>query len=143
MPVATPLTPPAELYPSVNADKFWSAAHSSTIRYGGNFSPVIITGAKGHFMTAHDGKQILDFTSGQMSSLLGHGHPEIVATIAEHAAGLDHLFSGMLSPPVVNLTKKLTSLVSMHYLCTLGLICALLLTLAPTVRRCLPVSTRR
>ena len=33
-----------------------------------------------------------------------------MATIAEHAAKLDHLFSGMLSPPVIQLAEKLTGL---------------------------------
>lgn len=45
-----------------------------------------------------------------MSSLLGHGHEEIVQTIADHAARLDHLFSGMVSPPVVTLAERLCSL---------------------------------
>ena len=45
-----------------------------------------------------------------MSCLLGHGNPEIVQTIRDHAANLDHLFSGMLSPPVVSLATRLTSL---------------------------------
>jgi len=45
-----------------------------------------------------------------MSCLVGHGHPEIVKTITEHAQHLDHLFSGMLSPPVIQLAEKLTSL---------------------------------
>jgi 2,2-dialkylglycine decarboxylase (pyruvate) len=54
-----------------------------------------------------DQTAILDFTSGQMSSLLGHGHPEISAVVAEHANNLDHLFSGMLSRPVVDLARKL------------------------------------
>lgn len=44
------------------------------------------------------------------SCLIGHGHPEIVETITAHAANLDHLFSGMLSPPVIQLGKRLTSL---------------------------------
>lgn len=45
-----------------------------------------------------------------MSSILGHSHPEIVEVIKESAQNLDHLFSGMLSRPVVNLAAKLTSL---------------------------------
>lgn len=45
-----------------------------------------------------------------MSTLIGHGHPEIVSTIHSHAQQLDHLFSGMLSPPVISLAKRLTSL---------------------------------
>lgn len=44
--------------------------------------------------------EVIFLTSGQMSTLLGHGHPEIVETIHHHAKHLDHLFSGMLSPPV-------------------------------------------
>lgn len=44
------------------------------------------------------------------SCLIGHGNPEIVEAISQHASNLDHLFSGMLSPPVINLAKRLTSL---------------------------------
>ena len=43
------------------------------------------------------------------SCLIGHGHPEIVDTIAHHAANLDHLFSGMISPPVLDLADRLGS----------------------------------
>lgn len=43
-----------------------------------------------------------------MSTLIGHGHPEVVKTIHDHAQHLDHLFSGMISPPVINLAKRLT-----------------------------------
>lgn len=53
---------------------------------------------------------MLDWTSGQMSTLIGHGNPEIVETIHSHAKNLDHLFSGMLSPPVISLAKRLTGL---------------------------------
>jgi len=45
-----------------------------------------------------------------MSSILGHGHPEIAAVVAEHAGKLDHLFSGMLSRPVVDLATRLSEL---------------------------------
>ena len=44
-----------------------------------------------------------------MSCLIGHGNPEIVESIRAHAQNLDHLFSGMLSPPVVSLATRLTS----------------------------------
>ena len=43
-----------------------------------------------------------------MSCLVGHGNPEVVQTIADHAANLDHLYSGMISPPVIRLAEKLT-----------------------------------
>src|SRR4029453_56341 len=51
----------------------------------------------------------LDFTSGQMSAILGHSHPEVVATIQRQAATLDHFFSGMLSRPVGDLARRLAS----------------------------------
>jgi len=93
---------------SRNADPlFWEQSRKHLIRYGGSFEPLIIERAKGSFVYDADGRAILDFTSGQMSSLLGHGHPEIAAVVAEHAANLDHLFSGMLSRPVVALATKL------------------------------------
>jgi 2,2-dialkylglycine decarboxylase (pyruvate) len=61
----------------------------------------------------HDstGRSILDFTSGQMSAILGHSHPDIVATVRESVGTLDHLFSGMLSRPVVDLCRTLAELV--------------------------------
>jgi 2,2-dialkylglycine decarboxylase (pyruvate) len=42
-----------------------------------------------------------------MSSILGHSHPEVLATIREAAGRLDHLFSAMISEPVVSLAEKL------------------------------------
>ena len=89
---------------------FWQAARRHLIRYGGVFEPMIIERAQGSFVYDADGRAILDFTSGQMSSLLGHGHPEVAAVVAEHARNLDHLFSGMLSRPVVELATQLAAI---------------------------------
>jgi 2,2-dialkylglycine decarboxylase (pyruvate) len=89
---------------------FWNRARGHLIRYGGTFEPMIIERAKGSFVYDADGRAILDFTSGQMSSLLGHGHPEVAAVVAEHASNLDHLFSGMLSRPVVDLATQLAAI---------------------------------
>jgi 2,2-dialkylglycine decarboxylase (pyruvate) len=96
---------------SANADaQFWLSANDRLIRYGGHFSPVIIERAKGSFVYDADGRAILDFTSGQMSAILGHSHPEIVETVSNAVANLDHLYSGMLSRPVIELAEKLTRL---------------------------------
>jgi 2,2-dialkylglycine decarboxylase (pyruvate) len=89
---------------------FWHNARQHLIRYGGSFEPMIIERAEGCFVYDADGRAILDFTSGQMSSLLGHGHPEVAAVVAEQAHRLDHLFSGMLSRPVVALATKLAEI---------------------------------
>ena len=88
---------------------FWQQARRHLIRYGGRFEPMIIERAQGSFVHDADGRAILDFTSGQMSALLGHGHPEIAAVVADHARRLDHLFSGMLSRPVVDLATRLAA----------------------------------
>ncbi|ASR36579.1 2,2-dialkylglycine decarboxylase [Prauserella marina] len=79
------------------------------IRYSGRgaFSPGVIDRAKGCSVFTEDGRELLDFTSGQMSAILGHSHPEIVATVREQAANLDHLYSGMLSRPVLELARRL------------------------------------
>jgi 2,2-dialkylglycine decarboxylase (pyruvate) len=77
------------------------------VRYCPSFSPVVIERAEGSWLHTTDGRELLDFTSGQMSAILGHSHPEIVATLREAAGTLDHLFSGMLSPPVLELSRRL------------------------------------
>jgi 2,2-dialkylglycine decarboxylase (pyruvate) len=87
--------------------EFWQDVDRHVVRYGGQFTPEIIARAEGSFVYTDDGRRILDFTSGQMSAILGHAHPEIVATVREQIAELDHLFSGMLSRPVVDLCRRL------------------------------------
>ena len=96
---------------SLNDDPtFWGHAKQHLIRYGGTFEPMIIERAQGSFVYDADGRAILDFTSGQMSAVLGHSHPDIVSVITEYAGKLDHLFSGMLSRPVVDLAKRLADI---------------------------------
>jgi 2,2-dialkylglycine decarboxylase (pyruvate) len=93
---------------SSNAEPdFWARARRHLVRYGGSFAPVIIERAEGSFVIDADGRKILDFTSGQMSAILGHGHPEIAVVVSDHVRSLDHLFSGMLSRPVVDLATAL------------------------------------
>ncbi len=88
---------------------FWTDVDRHLIRYAGPgaFTPEIIASADGSFLVTEDGRRILDFTSGQMSAILGHSHPEIVATVQRQVATLDHLFSGMISRPVVDLARRL------------------------------------
>ncbi|MEY9593331.1 2,2-dialkylglycine decarboxylase (pyruvate) [Bradyrhizobium yuanmingense] len=45
-----------------------------------------------------------------MSAVLGHTHPDIVATVARQMDAVAHLFSGMLSRPVVTLAERLAAL---------------------------------
>src|SRR3954468_12287037 len=90
------------------ADTFWDDVDRHVIRYAaGPFTPEIIARAEGSFLYTEDGRRLLDLTSGQMSAILGHSHPAIVATVREAVGTLDHLFSGMLSRPVVELSRRL------------------------------------
>jgi 2,2-dialkylglycine decarboxylase (pyruvate) len=88
---------------------FWSEADRLLIRYGVSFTPRIIERASGVHVFDREGRPILDFTSGQMSSILGHAHPDIVSTVSSAVASLDHLYSGMLSTPVLELADRLTA----------------------------------
>lgn len=77
------------------------------VRYGGQFSPELIVRASGSWVETANGRRLLDFTSGQMSAILGHSHPDIVSTVTRQIGELDHLFSGMISPPVADLAARL------------------------------------
>lgn len=88
----------------------WQTVDDHLIRYGGSFAPVIAGEAKGSWVRDIDGRAILDFTSGQMCSTLGHSHPEIVAAIQGACNEAIHLFSGMLSPSVIGLAKALAEI---------------------------------
>src|SRR5216683_969151 len=84
------------------------------IHYGMEFAPRLIAKARGTVIWDTEGNEILDFTSGQMCATLGHNHPRIIAAIREACEGALHLFSGMLSPPVVALSQRLATLLPPH-----------------------------
>ncbi|KAF4784376.1 aminotransferase class III [Colletotrichum scovillei] len=89
---------------------FWAKTDKYLMSTGVPYSPVIITKAKGTKLYDAEGRQILDFTSGQMSSLLGHSHPEIVEVVQKYVAELDHLLSNMITQPVADLAERLGKL---------------------------------
>jgi 2,2-dialkylglycine decarboxylase (pyruvate) len=96
---------------SITDSTFWTRAKRHLLNYGGQFVPFVPVRAEGSFLYDANGRRVLDFTSGQMSAILGHSHPEIVATVYEAARKLDHLFSSMISAPVVDLAEALAQLV--------------------------------
>lgn len=98
---------PPTLYQNANEKDLLEKSKKHLLSYGSKFEPDIITGAHGLYIYTASGHRVLDWTSGQMSCLLGHGHPEIVKVITDHAMQLDHLFSGMVSPPVILLADRL------------------------------------
>lgn len=96
-------------YRDANQTTLQALAKKCLANYGTKLETDIIVRSEGLYVYTADGHRVLDWTSGQMSCLIGHGHPEVVETVRQHAAHLDHLFSGMISPPVINLANRLTS----------------------------------
>jgi 2,2-dialkylglycine decarboxylase (pyruvate) len=91
----------------------WGKADRNLLRYmgvGGSFTPFVPDRAEGSWLYDRSGRKVLDFTSGQMSSVLGHAHPDLVEALRSAAGRLDHLFSMMISQPVVDLAAALADL---------------------------------
>ncbi|MBI1735786.1 MAG: aspartate aminotransferase family protein [Candidatus Rokubacteria bacterium] len=70
----------------------------------------VIASARGATITDVEGKDYLDFSSGQMCATLGHGHPRIVDAVRGAAERLAHLNSAMLAPDVIRLARRVTEL---------------------------------
>jgi 2,2-dialkylglycine decarboxylase (pyruvate) len=80
------------------------------IRYAGSFAPFVVERAEGSWVFTTDGRRILDFTSGQISSTLGHNHPRVVAAIEHSLRTAIHLNSWMVSEDVLELARRLAEL---------------------------------
>jgi 2,2-dialkylglycine decarboxylase (pyruvate) len=80
------------------------------IRYAGGFAPLTVARAEGAWIETTDGRRILDFTSGQICSTLGHNHPRIADAIRASLDEVVHLNSWMLSEPVLALGERLAGL---------------------------------
>ncbi|MDC8004151.1 aspartate aminotransferase family protein [Aureisphaera galaxeae] len=79
------------------------------IRYCGEFTEFVAEKASGSYIYDKKGNAVLDFTSGQMCSVFGHNHPKIVELLETSGGKAIHLLSSILSPPVIDLAKKLSS----------------------------------
>ncbi|MGH3020833.1 MAG: aminotransferase class III-fold pyridoxal phosphate-dependent enzyme, partial [Gaiellaceae bacterium] len=80
------------------------------IRYAGSFAPEPIARAEGAWIETASGRRILDFTSGQICSTLGHNHPRIAAAVQAALGEVAHHNSWMLSEPVLALAERLVGL---------------------------------
>ncbi len=84
-----------------------AAADEYLVRYGGDTFPHLFTRASGSLVYDDTGREILDFTSGQMCATIGHNHPEIVKAIHRAGDTALHLFSGMIPEAVAELGRRL------------------------------------
>ena len=83
------------------------AAKEFMIRYGGDAFPNLFRTAKGCIVTDDTGREILDFTSGQMCATIGHNHPNIVKAVQEAGENAYHMFSGMIPEVVAQLAETM------------------------------------
>jgi 2,2-dialkylglycine decarboxylase (pyruvate) len=67
----------------------------------------VVAKAEGAWLETTDGRRVLDFTSGQMCSTIGHNHPRIRQAVIRAADEVMHLNSWMLSEPVLQLGEQL------------------------------------
>lgn len=79
-------------------------------RYTGGFVRGEVASASGIWLMMKDGRRILDFTSGQFCSILGHNHPALTKALADSTATVSHVNSWMLSEPVLALSSRLAEL---------------------------------
>lgn len=78
--------------------------------YGREFADTLITRADGAFIYDQSGRQIIDFSSGQMCATVGHNHPAIVSAIEQACREVIHLDSTKLSPVIIELAEELCAL---------------------------------
>lgn len=84
-----------------------AAAREYLIRYGGDTFPNLFKSAKGTVVRDDTGREILDFTSGQMCATIGHNHPAIVDAVRRAGETAFHFFSGMIPEAVAQLAATL------------------------------------
>src|SRR5258706_10859073 len=80
-----------------------AAAKEFMVRYGGDTFPNLFRSAKGCIVIDATGREILDFTSGQMCATIGHNHPAIVRAVHDAGEKAFHMFSGMIPEVVAEL----------------------------------------
>ena len=77
---------------------------------GGLEDRPILAKSAGVTVTDLDGKEYLDFQSGQMGAALGHQHPRVVKRITDTLRQLMHASNAMLNVPRLKLHEKLGKL---------------------------------
>lgn len=71
-----------------------------------NRAPIAFTHGQGATLFDLDGRRYLDFGAGIATSSLGHGHPQLVAAIAEQAARVIHVSNLYEVPQAARLAQR-------------------------------------
>lgn len=75
-----------------------------------NFFEPVIEKSQGSYVVDADGKEYLDFASGQICALVGHSHPRFVEAIVEQAKKSIHVGSTFLSDSILKAADLLSGL---------------------------------
>ena len=89
------------------SEELKQAAKEYLVRYGGDTFPNLFTSAKGTIVKDSNGREYLDFTSGQMCATIGHNHQAIVEAVNRAGQKAFHFFSGMIPEVVAELAQTL------------------------------------
>lgn len=95
---------------NTGAEPFVDERERYLVRYSHDFMPFTAARALGAWVETTDGRRILDFTSGQICSTLGHNHPRIVEAVERSLREAIHLNSWMISEPVLALAERLVGI---------------------------------
>jgi len=93
---------------STNAD--WLALDREFVLQTRYTSPYVLERGRGSLLWDADGREFLDFHSGQVCANTGHCHPELVAAIAKQLDTLVQTGSMFSNPPQILLAKKLAEI---------------------------------
>ena len=77
-------------------------------QHGFGETPLPVRAGQGVWLELEDGRRVIDGISSWWVNLHGHGHPALVAAIAQQAARLEHVvFSGFTHEPGIELAELL------------------------------------
>lgn len=85
-------------------------AREYLFHYRDAFTEPLVARAQGATLWDRDGREYLDFSSGQMCATIGHNHPSILQALQHSAERVLHLNSHLVSEEVILLAKKLADL---------------------------------
>jgi len=91
------------------AERWMFPTEKSSYMGGLEDRPVLVA-SRGSTVIDSDGKEYLDFQSGQMGAALGHQHPRIVATVEKTMKSMMHATNTMLHEPRLRLHERLGKL---------------------------------
>jgi 2,2-dialkylglycine decarboxylase (pyruvate) len=86
-------------------------AREYLLPYAGEFREPVIAEAEGALLRDTEGREYLDFGSGQMAATVGHRHPAVTRAIERAAGKVVHLETRQLSEEVIALGEALGQLV--------------------------------